>query len=106
MSIGSDTYEGLYENEDLRGTLSSATVEAFACVCSGIQNDAQSSVLGIGISQGGLIHVLTANEPLGAVIHQAVFTFTDQQAQTFDVRITGIKRRAGLTTLTVEAVNP
>jgi hypothetical protein len=106
MSIGTDIYEGLYESEDLRGTLSSATVEAFPCVSSGIQNDAQNSLLGIGISQGGLIHLLTANEPEGVVVHKAELVFTDSQSQTFNIRITGIKRRMGLTTLTTEAVNP
>lgn len=105
MSIGADIYAGLYANTDLRGTLSTATVDAFPCICSGIQNDAQDSNLGIVISQGGSIHVLTANEPEEGIKHNEKYTFTDATSQTFDIRVKGIKRRQGLTTLTVEAVN-
>ncbi len=105
MAIGADIYAGLYANTDWRGTLSTATVDAFACLCAGIQNDAQDSNLGIVISNGASIHVLTSNEPTDGIKHNSKWTFTDATAQTFEVRVKGIKRRQGLTTLTVEAVN-
>lgn len=105
MAIGADIYAGLYANTDWRGTLSTATVDAFACVCAGVQNDAQDSNLGIVITQGGSLHVLTSNEPTDGIKHNQIYSFTDATAQTFAIRVKGIKRRQGLTTLTVEAVN-
>lgn len=104
--IGEDIYNGLREQADWIGTLSSATVDAFECLCAGIQNDAQNhSVLGINISQGGLIHVLTANEPEGGIKHGQEFVFTDSTGKTFNIRIAGMKPRFGMNSLTVEAVN-
>lgn len=106
MSLGADIYAGLYANADLIGTLSTDEIDAFACICSGIQNDKQDdSNLGIVITQGGSIHVLTANEPTDGIKHNSKWTFTDATAQTFEIRVIGIKRRQGLTTLTVEAIN-
>jgi hypothetical protein len=103
--IGEDIYNGLREQAEWRGTLSSETVEPFECLCAGIQNDVQNSALGISITQAGMIHVLTANEPTDGIKNKQVYTYTNAQAIAQDVRIVGIKRRGGLTSLTPEAVN-
>lgn len=102
--IGEDIYNGLYANTDLRGTITTAQGLVVTCLCSGIQTNSDQGELGQLIAQTANVRILTAHEVDGLSINDRI-TVADSSANEHSVRITGRKRTAGMTTLTIEAVN-
>lgn len=103
--IGEDIYNGLYANPDLRGTITTAQGASIPCICSGIDKTADNSALGQVISNGGMVRLLSTNEPSAGLSFNNIFTLTDARSKTFTLRIIGYSSKSGMTSLTVEAIH-